>query len=248
MSARADALEVEAEVVGDHVELVGRGELDVAPGVREQLGQLGLLGSSSTIVVGERAGTARRPARRAAVVRPETICGSSKQLGHRLALGDALGAERDVDVEAELGEQPLDQRGDARVHRAAQHEELAVAEVVDAAPRSACGHGVGIGVEVLVDRRADDDDDVLGVADDRRVGGGRRAGPAASASASSSSAPGSRNGIVPALTCSTAVGFDVVERDTDRPRVGEGEAERQADVAAATHHDHVERPLHGSRD
>ena len=46
----------------------------------------------------------------------------------RLALGDALGAERDVDVEAEPRDEPLDQRGHARVHGAAQHEELAVAQ------------------------------------------------------------------------------------------------------------------------
>src|SRR6266540_1731571 len=38
----ADAFEVQPEVVGHHPELVGRGELDVAPRVGEQLGELGL--------------------------------------------------------------------------------------------------------------------------------------------------------------------------------------------------------------
>ena len=33
-----------AEVVGDHEELVGGRELDVAPRVREELGQLGFFG------------------------------------------------------------------------------------------------------------------------------------------------------------------------------------------------------------
>ncbi len=40
---RTDALVVETEVVGHHVELVGGRELDVPPGVGEQLGELGLL-------------------------------------------------------------------------------------------------------------------------------------------------------------------------------------------------------------
>src|SRR5664279_5520003 len=37
-----DAFEVEPPVIGHHVELVGGGELDVAPAIGEQLGQLGL--------------------------------------------------------------------------------------------------------------------------------------------------------------------------------------------------------------
>ena len=41
--AAADPLIVQPEVIGDHVELVGRGEPDVPPGIGEQLGELGLL-------------------------------------------------------------------------------------------------------------------------------------------------------------------------------------------------------------
>ena len=37
-----DAVEVGLEMLGHHVELVGDGEVDVAPGVAEQLGQLRL--------------------------------------------------------------------------------------------------------------------------------------------------------------------------------------------------------------
>ena len=51
--------------------------------------------------------------------------------------------------------------GDAGEHRAAQDQELAVVQVVgDALERA--DHGLGIGVEVLVDRRAEDHDHVLG--------------------------------------------------------------------------------------
>ena len=94
-----------------------------------------------------------------------------EELGHRLALGDALGAERDVDVEAEPLDQALHHRGDARVHGAAQHEELAVGEARgDVLDRRL--DRVEVGVEVLVDRRADDDHDRVGVADRGRARGG----------------------------------------------------------------------------
>ena len=97
----ADAFEVEAEVVGDHVELVRGRELDVAPGVREELGELGLFDVEVDDRVGEAAEerSARATARS---VRPETICGQLAQLDERLALGDALRAERHVDRLARL--------------------------------------------------------------------------------------------------------------------------------------------------
>ena len=50
-----DALEVEAAVVGDHEELIGGRELDVPPGVGEELCQLRLLRRELDDVVGEAA-------------------------------------------------------------------------------------------------------------------------------------------------------------------------------------------------
>ena len=87
-----------------------------------------------------------------------------EELDHRLALGDALRAERHVDVETESGHELLDQRGHARVDGAAQHEELTVEEVRRDVGDGG-GHRVEVGVEVLVDRGPDHDHDVLGVAD-----------------------------------------------------------------------------------
>ena len=125
---RADPLVVEAEVVGHHVELVRRRELDVAPRVREQLGQLGLFGLEVHDVVGQvaeqLAGTLERTRR----PRRDDL-GELEELDHRLAFGDALRAERHVDVEPEIGDQPLHHRGDTGVHGAAQHEELAGVQV-----------------------------------------------------------------------------------------------------------------------
>ena len=92
-----DVRVVDAGLVGDHEELVRDGELHVAPRVREQLRELGLLG--------------RRPdrlRRRAAEQRLGPLAGARRvgadDLGQRpellegVALGDPLRAEREVDL------------------------------------------------------------------------------------------------------------------------------------------------------
>jgi UDP-N-acetyl-D-mannosaminuronic acid dehydrogenase len=69
-----------------------------------------------------------------------------------------------VDLETQIGDQALDQRGDAGIHGAAEHEQLAVVQRRrDVGDRRR--HRVEIGVQVLVDRGADDHDHVLGVGD-----------------------------------------------------------------------------------
>ena len=60
-----DALEVQAAVVGHHVELVGRRELDVPPHVGEQLGQLGFLGRHDDELAGQPAEQSAGPLRAA---------------------------------------------------------------------------------------------------------------------------------------------------------------------------------------
>ena len=154
----------------------------------------------------------------------------------RLALGDALRAERHVDVEAEPGEQLLDQGGDARVDGAAQDEELAVAEVVGA-PRQRPGDRALVGVEVLVDRGADHDDDVLGGAHDGRVGGGDqplvRDRPFQHRLRTGL---GERHAAVADLPHRGRV--DVVDRDIRAP-AGEGDRQRQPDVAAPADNHHI---------
>ena len=65
-------------------------------------------------------------------------------------------------VRSGAGDQLLDHRGHARVHRAAQDDVLAVAELIEQAlDREA--HELRVGVEVLVDRGPDDEHDVLGL-------------------------------------------------------------------------------------
>ena len=108
--ARADPLEVEAAVVGHHVELVGRRELDVAPGVGEQLGQLGLLGRQLDDRVGQPREQRRRPAPGPAGCGPDTICGSANSSVIALPSAIRSGQNATSISTPEPGDHPLDQR------------------------------------------------------------------------------------------------------------------------------------------
>ena len=173
--------------------------------------------------------------------RAATICGSSANSCERLALGDALGAERHVDVEPEPRDQPLDDRGDTRVDGAAEHEELTVAEMrgdlVDGTV-----DGTQVGVVVLVDRRADHDHDVLGVGDRSRVeGGGEEAvvagrGEHLGRARLDEGHPTRVHGV-------HGVVADVVERDV-QPATGEGKPQWEPDAAAPPDDRDVERLRH----
>ena len=176
--------------------------------------------------------------------RSRTSCGAGRddlrqaeQLGHRLALGDALGAERDVDVDALLGQQRLGPGGDAGVDRAAQHDQLARAHVLRAV-EDRLGHRMRIRVEMPVDRGADDDDDRVGLTDDLRDRCSRPAGRCARARSSISAAPSSMNGILRRVDRVDRLGVHVIDRGVE-PTIGERDRQRQADVAASADDDDV---------
>ena len=102
--------------MGDHEELVRDRELHVPPGVGEQLGQLGFLGRRPDRLAGERAEQRGRSLGRAVVVGADDL-GQRVELLERVALGDPLRAERDVDGAAALGEVLGDVAGRARDRR-----------------------------------------------------------------------------------------------------------------------------------
>jgi hypothetical protein len=166
----ADALEVEAKVVGDHEELVGGRELDVPPGVGVELGQLRLLREELDDLRGE------QPEEGASALQGPWVAtgddlGQRAQLAQRVALGDALRAEDDVDRLAELLHPLGDHRGHARVDGAPEHQKLPVHQVIDLG-LDRLQHRSDLGVEEAVDWRADDDHHRLGGADRPSVGGG----------------------------------------------------------------------------
>ena len=122
---RVNAVEVGLEVLGHHEELVGDGEVEVAPGIAEELGQLGLDRLQEDHLGTDKAKQGRGPF-------PGPRRGSADQLRQllqfhqRLALHDPLRTVGQVDVATallpKLSGQPV---GDAGKDRAAQHQKLA---------------------------------------------------------------------------------------------------------------------------
>ena len=231
-----DVRVVDPGLVGDHEELVGHRELHVAPGVGEQLRQLGFLGRRPDRLAGERPEQLGRPLGGAVVVGADDLR-QRVELLEGMALGDPLRAERHVDPAAALGEVLRDVAGRARVDGAAQGDQRPVAEVrrdlVDGLLEDRHRWP-----EELVDRGADDDDEVVRPLDHRAVGAERE--------------PAGRQDLAQQLVRAGLherhlAGGDPVEGrlvrvvDADaQARLGEGEAERQADVPAAAEDDDVE--------
>ena len=123
--ARPYALVVETEVVGHHEELVGGGELDVAPGVREELGQLGLFGLHPDHLGREVPEELLGPVERGRLPARHDLR-EFEELGHRLSLGDPFGAEGDVDGLAEFGDRRFHEGGGTGIHGRTQDEQLSV--------------------------------------------------------------------------------------------------------------------------
>ena len=100
--------------------------------------------TSSRMIDRSRLPKVLRPASPRARCAHDDDLGQRAQLFERLPFGDALRTERHVDRRP-AGDQLLDHRGDARVHRAAQHQVLAVAQVVEQAldgPSTPVGSGL----------------------------------------------------------------------------------------------------------
>ena len=159
---------VDARLVGDREELVGDGELHVAPGVREQLGELGLLARGPQRLGGQPPEQRLGPVAGGRGVRADDL-GQRVQLLERVALGDPLRAEGDVHVLAAVREGGGDVLGRARIDRAAQDDQRAVAELAGDLVDRPLEHAHRR-AEELVDRGADDEQDGVGAADDLGVG------------------------------------------------------------------------------
>ena len=163
-------LVVEAEVVGHHVELVGRGELDVPVGIGEELGQLGLFGVDPDDGLGqvtEQGGGALI----GMVGSSRHDLGKRVELLHGPAFGDPLGAEGHVDGWPSRSMSRSTIRvtpGNTVLRRMRSWPSTSWS----ATASTALDHRLGIGIEVLVDRRPDDDDQVLASAHRGGIGRG----------------------------------------------------------------------------
>ena len=231
-----DVRVVDAGRMGDREELVRDRELHVAPGVGEQLGQLRFLGRGPDRLAGEDPEQLARPVGRAVVVGADDL-GQRVELLERVALGDPLRAERDVDGAAALGQVLGDVAGRARVDGAAKRDQGALAQVrrdlVDRLLEDRHRRS-----QELVDRRADDDDEVVRPLDHRAARAERQ--PTGGQDLA-------QQLVGTGLEERHLAGGDPVERglvgvvDADpQAGLGEGEAQGQADMAAATEDDDVE--------
>ena len=119
-------VEVGLEVLGHDIELIGDGEIDVAPGVAEQLRQLRLDRVAETAPWGKSMRNSAAARRAARGVVPATSCGNCSSSDQRFALHDPLGTVGQVHVAAaQLLELPGQAIGHARKDRTAQNEQLA---------------------------------------------------------------------------------------------------------------------------
>ena len=130
--------------------------------------------------------------------------------------------------------------GDAGVDRAAQHEQLPVAQVGQHRLERARDR-LRVGVEVLVDGRADDHHDVAGLRDDGRVGRGAQlpGGDGRLELVAGAGLVEGQHGVVDQPDGGLT---DVVDQHR-RAAVGEGDRQRQPHVPTAADHDEVVREL-----
>ncbi len=158
-----DAIEIEAAAFCQYVELVGDGEVRVAPGVGEQLGELGL---------------GRRQLDQRGRDLPEELLGRGHrirlkrgnnlrqlhQLFNGIAFGDALRTKGQQDLAIEPAQALMHQLADAGIDGAAQDQQRAIGHVVEQRV-NALVHLVDRWIEVPVDRRSHHGDDRVGSVD-----------------------------------------------------------------------------------
>ena len=230
-----DALVVDAEVVGHHVELVCCGKLDVSIRVCEQLGQLGFFRLDLDDRLGDPGKEFSRSLRASNSARRDDLRQRVK-LVHGPALCDAFRAERDIDRLSQTFHEAFDHSGDARKDSAAQDQELPVVKVL--LHRLDGVHDrLGIGIEVFVHRRSDHDNQTL-------------CGPNGARLAAGGDAPGCQRPLqhllgacLPMGHASRADGLDrsgirVEQRDA-QPGVGQGQAKGKSDMATSPENDDV---------
>ena len=154
-AAVQDAIEVQAVLAGDRVELVDDGELDVAAGVRHQLAELGFHRRHFDELVGEPPEELAHRQERVGIEGAQDLR-QLPDLPEAMALGHPFRTERHADVEAPGLEVLLDVLADARKDGAPEDQDLAVAKVVRAGVDRPI-HAREARRQVLIDRSADDE-------------------------------------------------------------------------------------------
>lgn len=161
-------IEIGAVHFADHVELIGSGELDVTPGVGEELGEFGLDAAGDDDLAGEIAEEIGDLISGIFVVTGDDLR-QLVELFHGLAFQDALARKTDLDTGDALLQPATEVAGGSGKDGAAQNQNLILVQIFADGTEEAPEIFVN-GVQMGVDRGADDDDNKLCVAD--ATGGG----------------------------------------------------------------------------
>ena len=225
-------------LVGDRVELVHRGELDVAPRVREELGQLGFLGLHDDDLVGHQTKevSARRDRPRSS--NALTIWGARQNSRRLWPSATRSGQNVTARPQAPVEEPFADLRAGARVDGAAKDEDLLVPEVRHAALERP-GDGIERGVQMLVDRRAHDEHEDAALREHRRIGRAIQRARGRGSMPGESPPPPRRTASSPRSKLFDGALVDVVDEHL-LLLAGDQQSERQPDVTAPTDHADVE--------
>ena len=159
-----------------------------------------------------------------------------------MALGDALRAERDVRVASHRGQALADVGSGARVDRAPQDHERSRPEVGRDLVDGALEHRHGRGEE-LVHRSADDDHDLMGPLEDRAVGAHLQAARLENIRQELLGACLEERHLARGDAIEGRLA-EVVDPDAEAG-VGEGQAQRQPDVASSPQDHDIEVRWHG---
>ncbi len=155
-----ELVEVETALLGDHEELVRDRELEVAPGIRHELDELGLEGLQADDLRGDR-GEDFVGRLESVLVEGGNDLGERLDLVQRLPFGHAFRAERDLQTGSFVFEPAVEVFGRPREERGAHDDQCVGRDVIGVGVEDA-QHVRQLRLEMLVDRRAGDEHDDIG--------------------------------------------------------------------------------------
>jgi len=226
-----DTVKVQVVLLGDHVELVGNGELDIAPYIGEKLGQFRFQGIQNQDLVGEMPEQGGCLGNRFRIESAHDL-GQFGQFTQGLAFRDSFRTETYMYLFAGCG----DQRGQlfrgSRIEGASQDDHLAIHQVLHQFIDETVQGGIAW-IEVFIHRSADNDNDIVAGTYESRVVARHQgaAGDLFKELVRSFLAKGHYSGV----DLVHRFPIDIVDGYRKSPG-GQGDCQGKADMAASTYH------------
>src|SRR5271157_872953 len=165
-----NAVEIQAIGFGQHIELVGDGEVQVSPTVGEQLGQLGFQGRQFYDGGCNGEEQIARAANRDGIEARDDLR-QLDQFLHSIAFGNALRTEGQIDIAGKRSNSLVHELGNAGADGAPQHQQRSILDVLQSVVQTPVKL-VDRGIQVAVNGSADDSNDDVGRAQTVWVSGG----------------------------------------------------------------------------